>query len=238
MVENNSQTSSGKNIRVVTNILTKALKLWLKSQVSEISQLDIHIQTSDRQLLTGNVPLVSIGANYAVYQGLHLTKVQLVAENIRINIGSILKGKAIKLLEIVPVVGELSMEEVDLNTSISSDLLSTALNDVLDKLLPEDSLKSKPTKCQKIVLDNSQLILFCVSGTEGQESTFSEIRLNVEMISGQELHISQIEVQYNNGQMFKNEQGMTFYLGTDVDIQELKLIPGKLVCRGRINVNP
>lgn len=237
MPENNSETQTSKHIRIVTNVLTTALKLWLRSQVSQIQELELEIQASDRQILSGCVPSVSIFASNAVYQGIHLTKIQLVAENIRINIGSVLKGKPLKLLETVPVVGELMLEEKDLNASLSSGLLSTALNDVLVKLVPEHSQNSKSTSWQKITLDNNQLVL---SGTLTAESnpTSLEMGLGLELLTGQQLQLSQILIKQNQRALLENHHGHSIDLGSDVDIQELTLIPGKLQCRGRINVNP
>lgn len=238
MAQNYLETqNSNKKIRIITNVLTKALKLWLRSQVSQISQLEVEIKASDRQLLSGCIPLVSIFASHAVYQGLHLTQIQLVAENIRINIGSVLKGKPLRLLETVPVVGELIVEEEDLNASISSTLLSTALNDVLDKLLPEQCAKSKSIIWQKIILDNSKVKLYASSSAQSS-STLLEICADLNLLSSHELQLAQVEVKNNMGILLESNNGHYLNLGTDVDIQQFNLIPGKLVCNGRINVNP
>jgi LmeA-like phospholipid-binding len=237
MPDNNSETKTSKHIRIVTNVLTTALKLWLRSQVSQIQELELEIQASDRQILSGCVPSVSIFASHAVYQGIHLTKIQLLAENIRINIGSVLKGKPLKLLETVPVAGELMLEEKDLNASLSSALLSTALNDVLVKLVPEHSQNSKSTSWQKITLDNNQLVLSGTLTTEN-DLTSLEMGLSLELLTGQQLQLSQILIKQNQKALLENNHGHSIDLGSDVDIQELTLIPGKLECRGRINVNP
>ncbi|MCX7594094.1 MAG: DUF2993 domain-containing protein [Fischerella sp.] len=238
MAQNYLETqNSNKKIRIITNVLTKALKLWLRSQVSQISQLEVEIKASDRQLLSGCIPLVSIFASHAVYQGLHLTQIQLVAENIRINLGSVLKGKPLRLLETVPVVGELIVEEEDLNASISSHLLSTALNNVLDNLLPEQRAKSKSIIWQKIILDNSKVTLHASSSAQSS-STLLEISAELNLRSNHELQLAQIKVKNNMGMVLESHNGHYLNLGTDVDIQQLKLIPGKLVCNGRINVNP
>ncbi len=237
MPENNLDTpKTNKKIRIVTNVLTTALKLWLRSQVSQISQLEVDIQASDRQLLSGCIPLVSIFASHAVYRGLHLSQVQLVAENIRVNIGSVLKGQPLRLLETVPVFGELFVEEGDLNASLSSELLSTTLNDVLDKLLPEQRANSKSIIWQKIILDNSKLRLF--ASLSENNPTPLEICMGLDLLSSNELQIVQIQVHNSTGVVIENHDGHYLNLGSDVDIQELNLIPGKLACRGRINVNP
>ncbi|MFN6569698.1 DUF2993 domain-containing protein [Dendronalium sp. ChiSLP03b] len=236
MPEDNSQKSS-KKIKLITNLLTKALKLWLRAQVSQVSQLEVEIRASDRQILSGCIPWVSIFASHAVYQGLHLTRIQLVAENIQINIGSVLKGQPLRLLETVAVFGDLIVGEKDLNNSLSSELLSTALNDVLVKLLPEHCPKSKPISWQKITLDNNQIIMRAML-TPPSEATHLDIYLGLKLLSGQELQLSQIQVKQNEVPLLEGNHSYNFYLGSDVDIEELNSIPGQLLCRGRINVNP
>ncbi|MEH2162781.1 MAG: DUF2993 domain-containing protein [Nostoc sp.] len=237
MPEQNSQTTSANKIRIITQVLTKALKLWLRAQVSQISKLEVEIKASDRQLLSGRIPLVSIFATHAVYQGLLITQLQLTAENIQINIGSILKGKTLKLLETVPVVGDLIVDEKDLNASLSSDLLSTALSDLLVKVLPTYFPKSQPINWQEIILDNNQIILRGTKVTNS-EITPLEIRLSLNLLSGHELQVAHIEIKPEQGDILEGDRQYNLDLGSDVDIQELTLIPGKLVCRGRINVNP
>ncbi|WP_017316621.1 LmeA family phospholipid-binding protein [Mastigocladopsis repens] len=238
MQEFNLHSKKSNKIRIVTNVLTTALKLWLKTQVSQVSQLEVQIKASDRQILSGCIPSVSVFASHAVYQGLHLTQIQLVAENIRINIGSVLKGQPLQLLEIVPVVGVLIQSEDDLNASLSSALLPTALNEVLFKLLPEHCPKSKSINWQKINLDSSKAILSATL-VDDSEPTHLDISMIPELVSGHELQLTSIQAKSNTRALLeggKNE--LYFNLGSDVDIQELTLVPGKLVCRGRINVNP
>ncbi|TBR58716.1 hypothetical protein B4U84_22770 [Westiellopsis prolifica IICB1] len=238
MAQNNLETQTSSNkVRIITNVLTTALKLWLRSQVSQVSQLEVEIKASDRQILSGSIPWVSIFANHAVYQGLHITQIQLVAENIRINIGSVLKGQPLRLLETVPVVGELVVEEDDLNASTSSTLLSTGLNDVLDKVLPEQCPKSKSIFYQKIILDNSQIILH-VSQPSDNSSTVSEVCADINLLSSYELELSHIQAKAPMGVVLETHDRHYLNLGSDVEIQELKLIRGKLFCQGKINVNP
>lgn len=238
MQELNSQSKKSNKVRVVTKVLTTALKLWLKTQISQVSELEVEIKASDREILSGCIPSVSIFASHVVYRGLHLTQIEVVAENIRINIGSVLKGQPLRLLETVPVVGELIQSEDDLNASLSSALLPSALNDVLIQLLPEHCPKSKSITWQKINLSESKAIL-CAILSEESEPTHLDISMSPELLSTQELQLSSIQVKSNTGHLFEgNHQDLYFDLGSDVDIQELTLVPGQLVCRGRINVNP
>lgn len=237
MPENNPPKKGFNRIRIITNVLTTALKLWLRSQVSQVSDLQVEIKASDRQLLSGCIPWVSIFANHAIYQDLHLTQIKLAAEDIQVNIGQILKGQPLQLTHVVPVNGELIVDETDLNSSLSSELLSTALNDLLDILLPEYRPKSKPIVWQKIILGHQQVKLDAIL-TSTSEPIPLEISLHLNLLSGRELQLSQIRVQQNQDTLKESSDPYNVDLGADVDIQELKLIPGKLVCRGRLNVNP
>ncbi|MEH1915262.1 LmeA family phospholipid-binding protein [Nostoc sp.] len=237
MPEQNPQTTSGNKIRIITQVLTTAVKLWLRAQVSQISELEVEIKASDRQLFSGRIPSVSVFATHAVYQGLLITQIQLIAENIRVNIGSVLKGKSLQLLETVPVVGDLLVDEKDLNASLSSDLLSTALSDLLIKVLPKDYSQSQPIKWQEILLGNNQIILRGLRVTNS-ETTPLEICLGLQLLSGHELQLVHIPIKRDREDILKDNYKYNLDLGSDVDIQELTLIPGKLVCRGRINVNP
>ncbi|MEH2294520.1 LmeA family phospholipid-binding protein [Nostoc sp.] len=237
MQEQNSQTTNSNKIRIITQGLTTALKLWLRAQVSQISELEVEIKASDRQIFSGRIPSVSIFATHAVYQGLLITQIQLIAENIRINIGSLLKGQPLRLLETVPVVGDLIVDEKDLNASLSSDLLSTALSDLLVKVLPTYYPQSQLINWQEIILDNNQIILRGVRVTNS-ETTPLEICLGLQLLSGHELQVAHIQIKPDQGDILEDNHEYNLDLGSDVDIQELTLIPGKVVCRGRINVNP
>ncbi|WP_017651436.1 DUF2993 domain-containing protein [Fortiea contorta] len=237
MSEPNSEPKNTGKVRVITTMLTTALKLWLRAQVSQVSELAVEMQASDRQILSGRVPQVSIFATGAVYRGLHIGQIQLLAEKIHINIGSVLKGQPLRLLETVPVVGELIVEEQDLNNSLSSGLLATALKDVLVKLLPECSSKTKSITWTKIILSNNQIILRGASVTE-TESSPVELSTGLALLSGHELQLENIRIAYNTMAPSGGNHHYSFDLGSEVDIQELTLIPGRLICRGRINVNP
>ncbi|AFZ04023.1 DUF2993 domain-containing protein [Calothrix sp. PCC 6303] len=236
MSQVSSEGNASKSTRMISKVLTKALKLWLRSQTTKIGHLDLKIEASDRQLLSGSIPQVSIFAQNAVYQGLHLTEANLIAENIRINIGSVLKGQPLKLLEAIPVFGNVVLTEEDLNASLASTLLSNALNDALIKLIPDYSAKSKKIVWQKIILANNYLLLF--PADDFQSSYLSEIMLELELLNGHELKIKAKTIAaYANAETdTKYEEYLD--LGTDVDIQELNLNPGKLTCQGKININP
>jgi hypothetical protein len=237
MTDKNSSTANSKRIRLITKTITAAIKLWLRTQLSQVSEIKIEIGASDRQLLSGSIPYVSIFATDAVYQGIHVTSIQLAAENIQVNIGGILKGKPLKLLEIVPVVGELIVEQEYLNKSLSSELLSTALNDVLVKFLPEQDINFQSISWHKITLDNQCLTLGAILSTETEKSHL-EITAGFKLINTQEIQLAPITIKNNQSLILDNNSGYNLDLGSDTALEEISLESSKLVCKGRVNVNP
>jgi hypothetical protein len=237
MTQSSSRNINNSKVRIITKVLTSAIKLWLRSQLDQVSHLEVHIQASDRQLLSGCIPGVSISASNLVYQGLHVTQIELEAEKIEVNVASILKGQPLKLSAIVPVIGRLVVEEQDLNNSLSSPLLVTAINDLLNILLPEYSLNSKAISWGKITLDNQVLILNGVPVSETQGGFFN-ICLGLKLLNGQELQLTEVEIKTDQEVMKISDSPCIINLGTDVDIAEISLMPERLTCYGRINVNP
>jgi hypothetical protein len=114
---------------VVSKVLSSAVRVWLRSQVESVEDLQFQIGGSNRQILTGHIPKVAIAARQAVYQGLHLSQVDVVGEAIRINLGQVLKGKPLQLLDIVPIQGDIELTQADLNASLSSPLLRGGITD-------------------------------------------------------------------------------------------------------------
>jgi hypothetical protein len=238
--ETNPETKKPSGFRVVTRLLKGALKLFLRSQVSDIQDLEIDIQASDRQILSGTIPKLSVFANRAVYQGLHLTSVQLTAENIHVNISSVLKGKPLQLLEVIPVDGKLILEESDLNASLTSALLSTALKDALVKLIPEVSANSKTIIWEKIILSNNQLILFANQHHKAERTLQTPLKIGIglELLSSNKLKLTLVDHPHSQSISSESEKEHHFDLGCDVKIEDLTTTPGKLTCCGRININP
>lgn len=216
-------------------MLSPAVRLWLKSQVQQISQLEVQIAGSDRQILTGNIPRVSILASHAVYQGLHLTQIQLEAQEIRINLGQVIKGKPLRLLDKVPVSGNLYLTQADLNASLASPLLADALTDLFAKLF-KDSLASKQVSWQKATIDSDLLRLEGIL-TSDRVPIPIVFRAGLQLASSHQLQILQPTLKAQTGEI-ASVDSFTVDLGAEVDIEKLSLDSGQIICSGRINVLP
>lgn len=237
MTQPSSPKTNNSKLRIITKVLISAIKLWLRSQLNQVSHLEVKITASDRQLLSGCVPGVFISASHLVYKGLHITQIELQAENIQLNVSSILKGQPLQLSAIVPVVGKLMITEQNLNNSLSSPLLLTAINDGLIPLLAEYSLNSKSITWRKITLDNQLLILHGIPISD-IEGAFFNIYLGLELLNGQELQLTQVQVKTDQEVFLEKNSPYIINLGTDVDFEKISLMPEQLSCYGRININP
>ncbi|WP_061545486.1 DUF2993 domain-containing protein [Cylindrospermopsis raciborskii] len=230
---------SGKT-RIITKILNAAIKLWLRSQLSQVYELEISVDTDDQQLLSGRIPKVSILATKAVYQGIHITRVQLTAQDIHVNLGSVIRGQPLRLLSVVPVFGELLINELELNSSLSSPLLSHAINETALKTIPELGKKHQSIFWNEIALHNQGFILQGVTQSAGQSESL-EVRAKLQLVSGQEIKLTLCNGIYSLCQPAEGETHPIeecLHLGSDVDLEELSLESGQIFCRGKINVNP
>lgn len=240
MTERTSDGEKTSKTRIVTKILNAAIKLWLRSQLSQVSELEISVDTDDQQLLSGRIPKVSILATKAVYQGIHITRVQLTAQDIHVNLGSVIRGQPLRLLSVVPVFGELLINALELNSSLSSSLLSTAINETVLKTIPELAKKYQSIFWNEIALHNQGFILQGVAQSAGQSESL-EIRAKLELVSGQQIKLTLYKDIYSLWQPAESEIGHIeefLHLGSDVDLEELSLESAQIFCRGKINVNP
>lgn len=224
--------------RLISKVLSPAVRLWLRAQVQQVSDLEVKIWGSDRQILSGHIERVSISGRHAVYQGLHLTQMQLVGEGIRVNLAAVLRGKPLRLLDPVPVFAELLLQELDLNTSLQSPLLANALTELLLKLLPATCPVDGTLSWHKISIDSGQLILNATLAGKSDNPTPVLIRTGLKLASSHELQLENLQIQNDLGFSLGNLASFNLDLGPEVDIQELTLQHGQLVCSGRINIMP
>lgn len=227
---------------IVSKVLAPALKLWLATQVEEIEGLQINISGSNRQIMGGYIPKVLLKCDHAIYQGLHLNKTELEGENIRINIGQVIKGKTLKLLEPVLVKGEALLLAKDLQASLSAHLLSTALKDLLLPFIPTNQDQSqknfwsdKQINWHEIKIDAGKLTLTgSFKGTEAPKLPIL-LRSGLNLVNPHELSLNPISIETPElGCISINNHKIK--LGEQVHLEELKVVPGQVFCRGSLTV--
>lgn len=240
-----SQPSRFKSSRILSKVLSTAIRLWLRSQVEQVEALQVKIEGSDRLLLSGQVPKVSVAAARAVYQGLYLGQISLVAKEIQINLSQVLKGQPLRLLEPVPVEGELHLQQADLNHSLQVPLLANGLTEFWLILLkaagltkPADGFKNQPILWQQIALDTERITINGVCLDAMGNQTPVAIRAGVQIENGRQLRFYRVEIESHEGLPTIDLESLDLDLGSEVDIEELTLSPGQIVCCGRLLVRP
>lgn len=242
---------------LIGTLLTTAIQFWLRSQVDKIDHLDFKIEGSNRSLLSGYIPRVSVSAENAVYQGLHLTQVQLQGSEIRFNLGQVLKGQPLHLLESFFVTGSLHLNESALNLSLPAPLLKDALNQFVLSLLrsmteesvstgsdvptpPDNSWVDSIQQIQdsQITLETARLILNAKLLFSTGELLSFRLKTGLGLASSHELLFVEpkLETQTLNTELHFNDYIMD--LGTDIKIQDLILSPQCLEINAMLKVNP
>jgi hypothetical protein len=226
---------------IISRVLSPAIRLWLRSQVEEIESLDLKISGGDRQILSGYIPQISLATNRAIYQGLHLRQIELQAENIKINLGQIIRGKPLRLLEPIPVSGQLLLDETDLQASVISPLLSQGLTELVFALLeksgisePETQLESYQINWENIELSHEKFNLTGNLTHPNNNQTFLNISSGLALINPQKLYLNPITIEGLPEHLEININQLEIDLGDHVEIAELNLTKGQLSCIGQM----
>lgn len=245
-------TDSSAGSHIISTVLSPAIRLWLRSQVQQAEALQVEITGSDRQLLSGYIPAVTLAAHQIIYQGLHLSQMQVQGGNIRINLGQVLRGKPLRLLEVVPVAVELLLTEADLNASLRSDLLRAGIADLLTKLFQAQHslpLPVVPTSSDQVQIRQSQITIVSGRVTLAASVIITNhapmtiiLQAGIEMVEGRKLCLVNPclldSFQDTQGRAITELHGFYIDLGPDVNIHTLALRNHDLVCHGCINVIP
>ncbi|MBW4471961.1 MAG: DUF2993 domain-containing protein [Stenomitos rutilans HA7619-LM2] len=238
--------------RLISKILSPAIRLWLRSQLEHVDDLHLTIEAGDRQLLSGNIKQVSVSARKAVYRGLHLSQVSLVGEQIYTNFAQVLRGKPFRLTQAFPIMGDVLLCEADVNASLQAPLLAQGVIEFLLTLLQADGEQDDPLTGktpQEIHLQDPQVVLgdglitlaATLLSASGQPTAVA-IRTGFRLSDGNKLHLDRPywlpHAKARQGMPLRDLDGFAFDLGSEVSLQILSLEPGQIRCQGQIMVTP
>ncbi len=233
--------------QLVSTVLSQAVQLWLRAQVQHLDSLEVKISGRNRSLLTGYIPHVVIWASNAVYQGLHLSQIDLTAANIRINLGQVLKGKPLQLLAPIPVNCQVQVNYDHFNISLQSVLLSHAVTEFLLPLLQEaqtqdeDQLflgKITGLHHPQITCEAGQFVLTTHLTSTTDDPVPLVMQTQLQLLSCRELLLAHPCLQFPELGKRIDLDDITIDLGSDVEIQQLTASSEQLKLAGKIMVNP
>jgi hypothetical protein len=245
--------------RLISQVISPAIRFWLQSQVESVTALQFQIVGSDRQILQGHLPRVTVTAEQAVYQGLHLSSLELIATQIQVNLGQVLRGKPLRLLHSVPVSVAVMLTQADLTASLAAPLLQQALCDVLKMIigqaaaaemvvptLPQQALTQLLTQPfelhqPQLQLEANRLLLLTEVTSAGCADPRLELSTTLQQISGSHLRLADLELRYTMPGQQPNRlpvQPLDLDLGPTVDLHQLSLEPERITCIGQLWIVP
>jgi hypothetical protein len=245
-------TPKQKQSRIISTVLSPAIRLWLRSQLEQAENLQFSIEAGDRQLLSGCIKQVVVSARRAVYKGLCLSQVFLVAQEIHTNLRQVLRGQPFRLLKPFPISGEVLWNQLDLNASLQAPLLADGLTEFLLTLLRlgfdersslgQRSAREVSLQIPRILIQPGQLTLSAKLVAAHAAPTDVVIRTGISLPNGNQLQLCHPErlssLEATEGTPLPHLHGVTFDLGSDVSIEDFSLEVGQIRCRGRLIVTP
>jgi len=219
---------------LIGRVLAPAVQLWLRSQTEQIGELHVAIAGRNRQLLSGYIPEVALAARAAVYQGLHVERVELSGANIRVNLGQVLRGQPLRLLEPIAVRGHLQLTAANLQASLTSPLLASALNDLWQLLAP--GAAAPAIAWQQVNLSAGRLTL--TGTTTPADAPASPVRLEtgLALASPQQLRLAPLSLEAD--WFGDRPESLTIDLGEGAAFDELRLDAEGLHLGGSLQIQP
>lgn len=248
------QASNPQGSRWISRLLPAAVRFWLQSQAEQIENLVFEIQGRDREILRGHLPGVTLSAEKAIYQGMHLSQLAVEAKEIRINLGQVLRGKPLKLLAPFPVTGRVCLTTADLNASLNADLLGTGLYDFLTQFAAAQAdgaalqavLAACPDKTVQPHYDaqailGSGVITLQLTPKPGQTVPAIAIETGLEIEAGRYLRLRDphwLAATGGDRQALPDLHGFAIDLGSEVTLTACTVEPDRMVLAGQVQVLP
>ena len=228
---------------MISKLLSTAVKLYLRSQVTQVHDLRVKILGKNKEILQGYIPQIWLSCDRAIYQGLHLSQIELNGNNIAVNLPEVIKKKPLRLIEPIFVEIELKLDAADLQASVDSELLQSGLADLWQMVLSAQNnpsaveLKNLTIEWQSIAINDQVLNL--VGIYEDTLGKSQELCLSTRLILADDHTLCLTSVQITNESSFANQfqEQLMIDLGTDVAIAKLKIENNQIVCSGKIRIN-
>ena len=226
---------------LIDRLLKSAVRLWIQSQVSAIDNLNLKIIGKDKQILQGYIPQVFISATNTIYQGIQISKLEIVGNNIKFNLPQVIKRKPLQLLEPIIIKIEVFLKEIDFQKSLSSPLLAAGLTDLWSRFLIPDitQLVKNNERYQWNNLSLSKARLFFKGNYRKLENDDLSIGIDtlIELNDSHTLLLSPVKI-ITIPELPITETELILDLGTQVSIARLEITEEHLLVRGTITVFP
>ena len=231
-------------IRVITRLLSAAVKFYLRSQVERVEDLQVKITGKNRQILQGYIPQVFLACQQGVYQGLHLREVELNGANIAINLAEVRKKQPLRLLEPIVVDLKLSLNANDLIASLDSALLQSGLSDLWQIILAASPTtyidkRSQDTaiKWDRIAIADNKLELAGTYQNSTSKDNHLQVSTEISLSNNHTLCLFPLTIHDGMETINESTEKVEIDLGCDVAIEQLTIESTQILCLGKITIN-
>lgn len=227
---------------MISKILSTAVKVYLRSQVERAADLQVRVDGKDRQIIQGYIPQVLLSSSKTVYQGLHLSQVELNSKNLAFNLPEVIKKKPLRLLEPVYAAIQLKLDAVDLRASLDSPLLQSGLNDLWQKILFANQTCPTVSKLDNLVIKwhdvalGDRILHFAGVSNSGPEVRQIRLSSKISLVDERTLCLSALTID-DRSITSKLQNETKIDLGMDVAIAQLEIASEQIVCSGKIRIN-
>jgi hypothetical protein len=192
--------------------LAALVRWWIQRQVTQVAEINIVLQGASQVWRSGCLSYVQVFAQKIIYQNIHLEQVDLIAQDMRFHL-PFLQRKGEPFLE--PITVQIQAVITEENVHHSLPYLQESLRPYLQKL------DSEITKIENIKIHPY--------GIDWLTNKGAEYATQINLISPNQLTL--VSACESHSQVLIN-------LGTDVQIQELKLEPAAIKLSGNLIIRP
>ena len=228
---------------MITKLLSTAVRFYLRSQVSQVEDLQVQIKGKNRQILTGYIPEIFLSCSKGIYQGLYLRKIAVNGHNIAINLPEILKKKPLRLLEPIIIQVTLGLDAKDLLLSLESDLLQSGLTDLWQIILnsqPEIALEPQSINSAitwtDIAIINQELHISGTYQSSQGELNNLDLFTEVSLANSHTLCLFPLRIKHEPNKIQHLVEKLEIDLGNQINIEKLGIEAEQILCAGNITV--
>ncbi len=228
---------------MISKLLSTAVKLYLRSQVERVENLQVKIVGKNKQILQGDIPQVFLSCDRTVYQGLHLSWVELKGSDIAVNLSEVIKQKPLKLIEPILVEIQLKLDAADLQASLDSNLLQSGISDLWQMILAAQAnlnsteLTDLTIEWQDMAIANRKLNLTGIYQNASGETKQLLLSTELNLADHHTLCLSPLNLTSEAvGDRNLNNQ-LEIDLGTDIVLEQLTVEFEQIFCSGKIRIN-
>jgi len=136
----------------VLQLLASGLQFWIRQQCQAMESLELQLHGSSLGLLRGRLDGVSLVARGVVFSSLEIERVELRSDAIEVQVGNLLRGKAVQLDHPFNIEGTVAFSAGGLGRSLCTPHWRPLGDQLVDGLLGLTPLKSVSIERDRLVL--------------------------------------------------------------------------------------